>query len=120
MWGAECDKAQETWYDRRRRHELDEANVQTDMWYNVCREQPPSIGDPKKFQIDFGFFGPTIVWMAEEMALFRQTVQALATAGYVFSRIDVNAWSTVAQGLQARDDDGTMITSIADRESQCC
>ena len=58
------------------------------------------------------------MWMAEEMALFRQTVQALATAGYVFSRIDVNAWSTVAQGLQARDDDGTMITSIADRESQ--
>ena len=54
MWGAECDKAQETWYDRRRRHELDEANVQTDMWYNVCREQPPSIGDPKKIQIDFG------------------------------------------------------------------
>lgn len=97
-WGAGCDTAQAKWYERRRKRDLDEANVPADQWYNVCREQPPSVA---------------------EMASYHDTIEAMVASGYVFSRIDVNHWSTIMQGLVAGEG-GTMVDSVKDRDVQCC
>ena len=51
---------------------------------------------------------------------FHTTVEDLVGAGYVFSRIDVNHWSTIMQGLVATPAGAAQITSVRDKDVQCC
>ena len=50
---------------------------------------------------------------------YHTTIKNLAGSGYAFSRIDVNHWSTIMQGLVATED-GAQITSVKNKDVQCC
>ena len=50
---------------------------------------------------------------------YHKIIKSLVGSGYVFSRIDVNHWSTIMHGLVAMAD-GTAINSVKDDDVQCC
>jgi hypothetical protein len=151
-WGAGCDKAQQVWYERRRKHQLDEANVRTSCDFLACHHRIvalPMTGlhqflcdvrsrrtsgttyaatSPQQWQKWRGecqyFTFPSWLWSVVPQSnsssrSYHTTIQNLATAGYVFSHINVNAWSTIMQGLVANET-GTQITSVKDEDVQCC
>lgn len=62
--------------------------------------------------------GLTFVALLDDCS-YHTTINALVDSGFVFSRVDVNHWSTIMQGLVAGEG-SSAITSVQSSDVQCC
>ncbi len=76
-------------------------------------------GEVRKHSICVTTALPLLSGSDAEPRRYHKTIKSLVGSGYVFSRIDVNQWSTIMHGLVAMAD-GTAITTVQGEDVQCC